>query len=92
MKSKGNRVDARSEVSYNDVGRSKSTSKDIIRGWGLSEIEYYAMLLRVEFIIIMETMSTWALHVENTRVRCRNMMDIKDFDVGRRFLMTGKSS
>ena len=46
MKSKGNRVDARSEVSYNDVGRSNSTSKDIIRVWGLSEIEYYAMLAK----------------------------------------------
>lgn len=46
MKSKGNRVDARSEVTYNDVDRSNSESNGIVRVQGLSEIEYYAMLAK----------------------------------------------
>ncbi|KAI5409860.1 hypothetical protein KIW84_055350 [Lathyrus oleraceus] len=47
MKTKGNQVDARSEVTYSDVGRSNSMSKGILRIWRLSEIEYYVMLAKV---------------------------------------------
>lgn len=47
MKSNGNRADAKSEVTYSDVGRSNSMSKGIVRVRGLSEIEYYVMLAKV---------------------------------------------
>ncbi|KAI5417860.1 hypothetical protein KIW84_042473 [Lathyrus oleraceus] len=46
----------------------------------------------LEFIITMETMSNWALHVENDGVGCRSMVDIKDFDEGSQFLTTSKGS
>lgn len=45
--SKGNRVDARSEVTYSDVDQSNFMSKGIVRVRGLSEIEYYAMFAKV---------------------------------------------
>ncbi|KAI5442196.1 hypothetical protein KIW84_011314 [Lathyrus oleraceus] len=47
LKSKGNRTDVRSKVMDNDVGRSNSMSKSIVRVHGLIEIQYYAMLAKV---------------------------------------------
>ncbi|KAI5442931.1 hypothetical protein KIW84_011822 [Lathyrus oleraceus] len=47
MKSKGNRANSRSDVTYSDARQSNSTSKGIVRVRELSEIEYYAMLAKV---------------------------------------------